>query len=120
MFSEDTLPKVPITVMGFRCERCGHEWIPRDSEYEPATCPKCKSPYWNRPRRRAMMTYEDFKSQIQVTLREAGGSLTWTEIRTKAALPQKFPNNQWVHRLEKDLGLERKKDIHGIIHWHLK
>ena len=21
--------RVPITIMGFHCERCGHEWIPR-------------------------------------------------------------------------------------------
>ena len=65
------------------------------------------------------MTYEDFKSAIESTLREAGGPLTWTEIRTTAKLPQKFPNNQWVHQLEKDIGLQRKKDTHGIIHWSL-
>jgi len=66
------------------------------------------------------MNYEDFRDQIGKTLREADGSLTWTEIRTKAKLPQMFPNNQWVHRLEKDIGLERKKDAHGIIQWQLK
>ena len=38
------------------------------------------------------MTYEDFKRAIQKTLREASGPLTWTEIRTRAKLPQKFPN----------------------------
>ncbi len=65
------------------------------------------------------MTYEDFKTKIELTLREAGGVLTWTEIRTKAKLPQKFPNNQWVHRMEKDIGLLRRRDEHGIIHWHL-
>ena len=38
----------------FTCERCGHEWIPRKPWKEgdplPTVCPKCKSPYWNRPR----------------------------------------------------------------------
>lgn len=43
--------KVEITVEGFKCERCEHEWIPRNKN-EPAVCPKCKSPYWNRPRRK--------------------------------------------------------------------
>jgi predicted Zn-ribbon and HTH transcriptional regulator len=43
---------VEIRVKGFRCERCGHEWVPRDLEIEPRVCPKCKSPYWNIPRRR--------------------------------------------------------------------
>lgn len=65
-----------------------------------------------------MMTYEDFRTQIEQTLR-AAGDLTWTELRTAAKLPQAFPNNQWVHRLEKDIGLERKRDAHGIIHWRL-
>jgi DNA-directed RNA polymerase subunit RPC12/RpoP len=36
---------------GYRCERCGHEWVKRETtEGDPVICPKCKSPYWNRPR----------------------------------------------------------------------
>lgn len=47
------MAKVEITMLGYRCERCGHEWIPRDrdGDTEPRVCPKCKSPYWNVPRR---------------------------------------------------------------------
>ncbi len=66
-----------------------------------------------------MMNYEDFRDAIKKTLKDAGGALTWTEIRTNAKLPQAFPNNQWVHRLEKDIGLDRRKDKHGVIHWQL-
>ena len=46
------MPKVKITVWGFRCGRCKYEWVPRDpdSKDEPRFCPKCKSPYWNKPR----------------------------------------------------------------------
>lgn len=33
------------------CFRCGHKWHPRSEEY-PKVCPKCKSPYWDRPRRK--------------------------------------------------------------------
>jgi hypothetical protein len=65
-----------------------------------------------------MLTYEDFRDKVRQAL--GSGPLTWTEIRTKANLPQKFPNNQWVHRMQTDIGLERKKDSHGIIHWELK
>jgi len=65
-----------------------------------------------------MLTYEDFRDKIRRTLQEEG-PLTWTEIRTKANLPEKFPNNQWVHRLENDIGLKRNKDSHGIIKWSL-
>jgi len=103
--------------MGYRCERCQHEWIPREFEKEPRVCPKCKSAYWNQPRK-AMTTYEDFRDQIVTALGDR--SLTWTEIRTTAKLPQAFPNNQWVHRLEKDVGLHRAKDAHGIILWTIK
>ena len=34
---------------GYECERCKHTWVPRD-ESNPTVCPKCKSPYWNKPR----------------------------------------------------------------------
>lgn len=39
------------TVWAYRCERCDHEWIPR-AERTPTICPKCKTPYWDRPRER--------------------------------------------------------------------
>ncbi|MGE5445045.1 MAG: hypothetical protein ACM3SR_10670 [Ignavibacteriales bacterium] len=46
------MAKVKIELWAYKCERCGHEWIPREKkEEEPRVCPKCKSPYWNRPRR---------------------------------------------------------------------
>jgi hypothetical protein len=34
------------------CLRCGHTWFPR-TQQKPRVCPnpKCKSPYWDRPRR---------------------------------------------------------------------
>ena len=42
---------VEIKKKGFKCERCNHEWIPRDINVEPVVCPSCKSPYWNKPRK---------------------------------------------------------------------
>jgi len=118
------LARVPITVMGFRCERCHHEWIPRGGvEDEPRVCPDCHSQLWNVPpvkKTRAKMSYEDFSSKVVAAIRAAGKPLTWTEIRTAAALPQAFPNNQWVHRMEKDIGLTRRRGNDGIINWELK
>jgi predicted Zn-ribbon and HTH transcriptional regulator len=32
-----------------KCERCGHSWK-RRSEKLPKTCPKCRSPYWDKER----------------------------------------------------------------------
>ncbi len=114
------MPKVPITVMGYRCSRCGHEWVPKNGDRQPVACPKCKSPYWDRPRRTtSMLTYEDFRDKIKKTLDERG-MLTWTEIRTVTKLPEKFPNNQWVRRMEGEIGLKREKDKHGIIRWTLR
>lgn len=45
-------PKM-VQLLGYRCERCGHEWLPRNRERPPKVCPypKCKSPYWHTPRR---------------------------------------------------------------------
>lgn len=37
--------RVPIT--GFRCDRCEHEWAPRDPANPPKGCPSCKSRKWN-------------------------------------------------------------------------
>jgi len=66
------------------------------------------------------MTYEEFKAKIADLLRRAGKPLTWTEVRTSARLPQAYPNNQWVHRMETDIGLMRRRESNGIIHWLLK
>ena len=66
------------------------------------------------------MSYEDFRDKIAATLSDACKPLTWTEVRTKANLPQAFPNNQWVHRMETDIGLLRRRKSDGIIHWLLK
>ena len=114
------MARVPITVMGYRCERCDYEWIPRrgNGDQEPTTCPKCRSPYWSRPRK-SMMAYDDFRAKIVSAIESARVPLTWTEIRTSVGLPQLFPNNQWVRRLEKDIGLQRTRDARGIIHWQI-
>lgn len=111
--------RVPITIMGYKCERCGHEWLPRNGSQEPKVCPKCKSPYWNTPKKQATMSYEEFRDRIKAVLKSVGTPLSWTEIRTKAKLPQKFPNNQWVHRMDKDIKLLREKDKNGIIQWSI-
>ena len=48
-----------VKVDAFRCDRCGHEWLPKEllekldelDKHLPKVCPKCKSPYWNTPRK---------------------------------------------------------------------
>ncbi len=42
-----------VLIEGYKCERCGHEWAPREKDQAPKVCPKCKSPYWDRPKKKA-------------------------------------------------------------------
>lgn len=42
-----------VTIIGHRCYRCEHAWKPKDLAELPEICPKCKSPYWDRPRKMA-------------------------------------------------------------------
>ncbi len=111
--------RVPITVMGYKCEQCGHEWLPQGENQEPKVCPKCNSIYWDIAKKPVPMSYEEFCNNVKAILESPEILLTWTEIRTKAKLPQKFPNNKWVHRMEKDIGLKREKDKNGIIRWSI-
>ena len=48
--SEVAEPIGEFMVRAFRC-RCGHEWVPANLRQaaRPRVCPKCKSPYWDRP-----------------------------------------------------------------------
>ena len=42
-----------IKIDEYKCERCGHVWFPREyTKDEPKVCLKCKSPYWNIPRKK--------------------------------------------------------------------
>jgi DNA-directed RNA polymerase subunit RPC12/RpoP len=43
------MAKIILKVEGYKCERCEHEWIPRNKA-NPIICPSCKSPYWNKPK----------------------------------------------------------------------
>ncbi len=47
---------------GYECLRCLHRWVPRGIDAlaekppkepeKPRVCPRCKSPYWDRPLRK--------------------------------------------------------------------
>ena len=56
-----------------------------------------------------VVLYDDFKKSVQNILERYPSGLTWTQIRDKLNFPQKYPNNQWVRRLEKEIGLKRIK-----------
>lgn len=45
-----------VKVDAYKCERCGHIWLPREPTKRgnrlPVICAKCKSAYWNIPKER--------------------------------------------------------------------
>ena len=43
---------VNVLIVGHRCYRCEHAWVPRNISEIPEICPKCKSPYWKKPKTR--------------------------------------------------------------------
>ena len=53
------------TITVYFCERCDHEWLPRRKE-KPIICPKCKSAYWNKPRRQGKEAHscDEFKTLL--------------------------------------------------------
>jgi len=40
-----------VLIVGHRCYRCGYEWKPNNMNKPPRVCPKCKSPYWDKPKK---------------------------------------------------------------------
>lgn len=40
-----------VIILGNKCYRCLHKWVQREEE-KPRICPKCKSPYWDKPRQK--------------------------------------------------------------------
>lgn len=46
---EVQMPSEIVRVLRHSCYRCGHRWMPRSKQH-PVSCPKCKSPYWDKPK----------------------------------------------------------------------
>lgn len=49
MDSENNKTGVPV-IEPLCCTRCGGTWYPRTPK-RPDVCPRCKSKYWDKPRR---------------------------------------------------------------------
>jgi len=65
------------------------------------------------------MIYEEFRDKIKGLLQYNDKGMTWTQIRTRLKLDQVVPNNKWVRRMEKDIGLMRVKGTDGVILWRV-
>ena len=40
-----------VLIKGHKCYRCKYEWKPNNMDKLPKVCPKCKSPYWDKPKK---------------------------------------------------------------------
>jgi predicted Zn-ribbon and HTH transcriptional regulator len=47
---EPSQPSKPVPIQ-LTCKRCGRSWNQRGKR-KPMQCPKCKSPYWNKKRKK--------------------------------------------------------------------
>ena len=57
-----------IILEGYHCNRCGHNWAPRNGtgyrdREDPKYCQKCRNPYWNQPRQ--LQVYEQ-RANVEV------------------------------------------------------
>ena len=79
---DGTCPQCGMSIDRFKCSRCGREWTSprwREGRKLPETCPRCKTPYWNRERMRDPLTgqwYEGFgpKAAAERRRRQREGS----------------------------------------------
>ncbi len=67
----------------------------------------------------AKMTYDQFRDKIRRALQYNDLGMTWTRLRNHLELDQVVPNNKWVRRMEKDIGLMRVKGSDGVILWRV-
>jgi antitoxin component of MazEF toxin-antitoxin module len=67
----------------------------------------------------AKMTYEEFRDKIKGVLQYNDKGMTCTQVRARLKLDQVVPNNKWVRRMEKDIGLMRVKGTDGVIVWRV-
>lgn len=73
-----------------------------------------------RPEGTKKMTYNEFKEIISEELTKVPTGLTWSQIRERRPeLYQRFPANQWVRQMEKDIGLTWLRKAGKVI-WRLK
>jgi len=53
----DFTKMVKILKKGVACFRCGYEWVPKNFANLPKNCPRCNSPYYNKPRQKDLKLY---------------------------------------------------------------
>jgi hypothetical protein len=65
------------------------------------------------------MTYPEFKTTLQGHLTAYPSGATWQELRETLKLPYDRPCPEWTKRLEKEIGLVRRKGQGRGLCWTL-
>jgi hypothetical protein len=66
------------------------------------------------------MRYVIFRDMIQKELIQNPAGLTWADLNERLDLPYGRPCPAWVERLEKEIGLSRKRSIGRAFVWKLR
>lgn len=63
------------------------------------------------------MRYTEFRDSIRDDLSRSRSGKTWKEIKASLNLPYSQPCPDWISRLERDIGLERKEKRGNALVW---
>ena len=66
------------------------------------------------------MRYDEFREAVRNGLRESSDGMTWKELREELELPYSRPCQSWIHRLEEDIGLVRRRRRGRALIWELR
>lgn len=100
------------------CLRCRHCWWPR-TPTRTLRCPRCKSPYWDRPRRGAVESTQDTRIQggALVASRKEDPAETAVAVSFAAGLDLlkrlKAEGRSWAelaHELQRQCGVQLEKE----------
>jgi len=63
------------------------------------------------------MRFSEFKDAIDRELRRSPQGLTWLELQRRLKLPYDRPCPTWTNKLQKEIGLSRKKGTGRAFLW---
>lgn len=54
-----------VFILGNCCYRCSHKWVQREESEKPTICPSCKSPYWDKPKKRFLKNINKNSKEVK-------------------------------------------------------
>jgi hypothetical protein len=66
------------------------------------------------------MQYTEFRDSIHADLRRSSSGKTWKELKASLNLPYSQPCQEWICRLEREIGLERREKKRNALVWKVR